>query len=297
MPGVNTKNPKKRSAPSQGPSKSKKAHIVKTESTNDKGKKRSKPVTAPIQDNSDITSDEGEDEEFEGRAGEEEIADEFEEEPVEEDSRPKVPKDPNGKYGHWGSLAISFNYFCTIAARESHKAQRALLNERRAAKPHSALLSEAKKAWSLARQKNISKDERTKHINALMEIIRSHVKEIVFKHDASRIVQTVVKYGGQKERNEIALELKGRYQDLAQNKYSKVRSLPLPKVYILTLQDYCHSVFSIKTYPPMPIPPDVHPQRISGINPSASPSQGSFQRPRRLFRTLCKRLRTFSSLT
>ena len=44
--------------------------------------------------------DEGEDEEFEGRAGEEEIADEFEEEPVEEDSRPKVPKDPNGKYGH-----------------------------------------------------------------------------------------------------------------------------------------------------------------------------------------------------
>lgn len=58
-----------------------------------------------------------------------------------------------------------------------------------------------------------------------MEIIRGRVKEIVFKHDASRIVQTVVKYGGQKERNEIALELKGKYPELAQNKYSKVRSL------------------------------------------------------------------------
>ena len=41
----------------------------------------------------------------------------------------------------------------------------------------------------------------------------------------SRIVQTAVKYGGQKERNEIAEELKGRYRDLAQSKYSKVRYL------------------------------------------------------------------------
>ncbi|KAK7689468.1 hypothetical protein QCA50_007260 [Cerrena zonata] len=196
MPGVNTK---KRSAPSQAASKSKKA---KSESTNDKGKKRSQPVTAPVQRDSDVTSDEGEDDVHEGHVEEEEDDGEFENEPMEEDSRPKVPKDPN-------------------AARESHKAQRVLLNERRAAKPHSALLVEAKQAWSLARQKNITKSERTKHINALMSIIRGHVKEIVFKHDASRIVQTVVKYGGQKERNEIALELKGKYQDLAQNKYSK----------------------------------------------------------------------------
>jgi len=55
-----------------------------------------------------------------------------------------------------------------------------------------------------------------------MDIIRGKVKEIVFKHDASRIVQTVVKYGGQKERDEVAEELKGSYKELAQSKYSKV---------------------------------------------------------------------------
>ena len=48
------------------------------------------------------------------------------------------------------------------------------------------------------------------------------MKDIVFKHDASRIVQTAVKHGGQKERDEIAAELKGKYRELAQNKYSKV---------------------------------------------------------------------------
>lgn len=85
------------------------------------------------------------------------------------------------------------------------------------------MLTEAKHAWSLARQKNLSKEDRAKHIHTLMGIIRGKVKEIVLKHDASRIVQSVVKYGGPKERNEIAEELKGKYKELAQNKYSKVR--------------------------------------------------------------------------
>ena len=58
-----------------------------------------------------------------------------------------------------------------------------------------------------------------------MGVIRGKVQDVVFKHDASRIVQTIVKYGGQKERDEIALELKGRYKELAQNKYSKVSEL------------------------------------------------------------------------
>lgn len=57
-----------------------------------------------------------------------------------------------------------------------------------------------------------------------MHVMRGHVQEIVLKHDASRVVQTVVKYGGQKERDEIASELKGKYRDLAQSKYSKVRN-------------------------------------------------------------------------
>ena len=58
-----------------------------------------------------------------------------------------------------------------------------------------------------------------------MDVIRGNVKDIVLKHNASRIVQTVVRYGGEEERNEIAEELKGRYRELAQSKYSKVRLL------------------------------------------------------------------------
>lgn len=109
------------------------------------------------------------------------------------------------------------------AAREAHKAQKILLDQRKASKPHAALLQDAKRVWSLARQKHIG-SERKKHITDLMDIVRGHVKDIVFKHDASRIIQTIVRWGGPAERNEIATELKGSYKDLSESKYSKVRS-------------------------------------------------------------------------
>ena len=66
-----------------------------------------------------------------------------------------------------------------------------------------------------------------------MKIVRGKVQDVVLKHDASRIVQTLVGYGSQDVRDEIARELKGRYKDLAQNKYSKVRA-GSPLVFINT---------------------------------------------------------------
>ncbi|KAF8965483.1 armadillo-type protein [Flammula alnicola] len=193
------KSNKKRSAPSQAGPKAKKAHLESTKTD----KKRSRPITQPL-----VAEDAGSDSE----SGTDNIGDEVEfEDDDAEDAEPAMevdstpdqrPKDPN-------------------AARESHKAQKVLQDQRRAAKPHSTLLVDAKKVWSLARQKNIPSAERQKHVKDLMNVIRGKVTDIVFKHDASRIVQTAVKYGGQKERDEIAAELKGKYKELAQNKYSK----------------------------------------------------------------------------
>lgn len=111
---------------------------------------------------------------------------------------------------------------CQSVAKESHKAQRVLQEQRKAAKPHSQLIANAKRVWSLARQKNISQAERQKHVQELLAIVTGKVKDIVLKHDASRIIQTIVRYGGQRERDQVAKELQGHYKPLAQSKYSKV---------------------------------------------------------------------------
>ena len=83
------------------------------------------------------------------------------------------------------------------------------------------MLRDAKSVWSLARQKKIG-SERKKHIADLMNIVRGHVKDIVFRHDACRIIQTIVRWGGSAERDEIATELNGLYKELLESKYSKV---------------------------------------------------------------------------
>ncbi|KAF9479209.1 ARM repeat-containing protein [Pholiota conissans] len=189
---------KKRAAPSQAGPKPKKTHLESAKTD----KKRSRPITQPLAAEDAGSDSEGGSDDLDDEPMLEEEADEADE-AMDIDVKPdQRPRDPN-------------------AARESHKAQKVLQEQRRAAKPHSTLLVDAKKVWSLARQKNIPTTERQKHIKDLMNVIRGKVTDIVFKHDASRIVQTAVKYGGQKERDEIAAELKGRYKDLAQNKYSK----------------------------------------------------------------------------
>lgn len=126
------------------------------------------------------------------------------------------------------------------AARISHKAQKSIYEKRRATKSHADLVAEAKRVWALASQKTLPAAERQTHVKNLMNLIRGHVSDIVFKHDASRIVQTIVKYGRKEERDEVATELKGKYRQLAQRKYSKVRLYPSlhPLVSCLSLHSF-----------------------------------------------------------
>ena len=106
-----------------------------------------------------------------------------------------------------------------------------------------------------------------------MGVIRGKVKEIVFKHDASRIVQTLVKHGRQAERDEVAVELKGHYRDLAQNKYSKV-CLPICLIGLRILI-VPSLVSGHQTYPSVPHPSCLYPPRISIARAAAPPASGS----------------------
>ena len=213
------KSSKKRPAPAQGGPKPKKLH-VESGSSEANDKKRSRPVTQPLDAQS--LDSEPEEEDIDVEDGLDNHEDESAMQLDSKTDEHKIPKDPNGLF-----YIISIdpktkaNLFLT-AARQSHKAKKLLQDQRRAAKPHPPLLIEAKKVWSLVIQKTISTSERQKHVKDLMSVIRGKVKDIVFKYNSRGIVQTVVKHGRQKERDEIAVELKGGYKQLAQNKYLKV---------------------------------------------------------------------------
>ncbi|KIJ56454.1 hypothetical protein M422DRAFT_199136 [Sphaerobolus stellatus SS14] len=190
--------------------------FAKEKETNDKkGKKRAVPVTAEVKEDAADSDDDANASDFEEEWATEEEGVEEDVMDVDETNNTMPNKDPKANH-------------------ESHVAQKALLVTRRAAKPHAALLGEAKHIWADVRKKDIersknaidvkpseAKEERRAKVKELMQLVRGKISELVLKHDASRIIQTIVKYGTPEIRLEVAKELEGHYLQLVQGKYSK----------------------------------------------------------------------------
>ena len=108
------------------------------------------------------------------------------------------------------------------SSRESHAKQKALAQERKAAKPNSDSIARSKKLWErLRRKSHVPKAERQTLVTELFEIITGRVKEFVFKHDSVRVIQTALKYATPDQKRQIARELKGEYRALAESRYAK----------------------------------------------------------------------------
>ncbi|KAA6411191.1 MAG: ARM repeat-containing protein [Lasallia pustulata] len=110
----------------------------------------------------------------------------------------------------------------STSSREAHVKQKALAQERRAAKPNSDSVARSKKLWErLRRKSHVPLEERKVLVAELFEIITGRVKDFVFKHDSVRVIQTALKYANLDQRKMIAKELKGEYRGLAESKYAK----------------------------------------------------------------------------
>ncbi|KAH8693172.1 armadillo-type protein [Talaromyces proteolyticus] len=150
-----------------------------------------------------------------------EIKDEIEEEEEEEANDDSSPSDDQpefkGKDSNGSGEADKQN-----ASRESHAKQKALAQERKAAKPNADIIARSKKLWErLRRKSHVPRDERKTLVAELYEIINGRVSDFVFKHDSVRVIQTALKYANLEQRKLIARELQGQYKDLAESRYAK----------------------------------------------------------------------------
>lgn len=104
--------------------------------------------------------------------------------------------------------------------KQSRIDQKQALLDRKAKVPHSELISECKRIWELLRLKK-EKTPKSELIAQLFKLIQGKVVDVIFKHDASRIIQCALKYGVPSQRLEIAAELKGNYVQLSKSQYAK----------------------------------------------------------------------------
>lgn len=104
---------------------------------------------------------------------------------------------------------------------EARKEQKKLLMQRRMAKPNAPLIQQAKSLWEQIRSKTLDSNSRAAAMAKMMELIKGKVNDLIFKHDASRIIQSCLKHGNPQQRDLIAQELSGSWSQLAVSQYGR----------------------------------------------------------------------------
>ncbi|KAI8066341.1 armadillo-type protein [Gongronella butleri] len=115
---------------------------------------------------------------------------------------------------------------------DSRKEQKQIKQERKSNDRSYDMISQAKRVWEQLRRGDVKREQQKELMVQMMSIITGRVQDIIFKHDASRIIQTCLKKGNGEQRNQIADELKGKFEVLAKSMYGKF--------IVLKTLEYCH---------------------------------------------------------
>ncbi|TDZ61893.1 Pumilio-like proteiny domain family member 6 [Colletotrichum trifolii] len=136
--------------------------------------------------------------------------------------RAKQAQEKGKKEGAKGAAGQGKNFQFGQNSKESHAIQKKLALDRKAAKPLADELQRTKKIWErLRRKSHVPSEERKQLVEELFTIITGRIKDFVLKHDATRAVQTAIKYATAAQRKQITRELQGTYTQLAESRYAK----------------------------------------------------------------------------
>ncbi|CUM62679.1 uncharacterized protein PRCAT00000233001 [Priceomyces carsonii] len=108
-------------------------------------------------------------------------------------------------------------------SKEQHAEQRKLLSERKLQRKSGTEVQRIKSLWEKLRvtKPPLPKVVRNKLCDEIWELSKDVILDLVLKHDASRVVQTLVKYSSKERREIIVKSLKGNYYQLATSSYGK----------------------------------------------------------------------------
>ncbi|ODV64913.1 Puf family RNA-binding protein [Hyphopichia burtonii NRRL Y-1933] len=109
------------------------------------------------------------------------------------------------------------------SSAEQHAEQRKLLADRKLKRKSGNEVQQIKSLWEKLRVKKPAppKVVRDKLSNEIWELAKDVILDLVMKHDASRVVQTLVKFSSREKREIITKELKGNFYQLATSSYGK----------------------------------------------------------------------------
>lgn len=106
--------------------------------------------------------------------------------------------------------------------KESRAEQKRLKDERKKGRQHGEKIQHIKKLWEQLRVKSgITPEARKKLVDGIWDQTHDIIKDLVLKHDSTRVIQTIFKYADKEKRLAITKALKGSYVELAKSSYGK----------------------------------------------------------------------------
>ncbi|CAM9023032.1 unnamed protein product [Wickerhamomyces anomalus] len=108
-------------------------------------------------------------------------------------------------------------------SKEQHAEQRKVLQERKLQRKSGVQVQHIKSLWERLRVKNppVPKQVREKLCDEIWKLSKDVIRDLVLKHDASRVVQTLVKYSSKERREAVTTALKSHFYELATSSYGK----------------------------------------------------------------------------
>lgn len=107
-------------------------------------------------------------------------------------------------------------------SREQRLEQKRQKKERKLKKAHGEAVEQIKLIWEDIRAKQgVSAEARQRGVHEIVKLVDGRWRDLVFRHDASRVVQTVFKHADKALKQEITRALQGTYVELAKSAYGK----------------------------------------------------------------------------
>lgn len=97
--------------------------------------------------------------------------------------------------------------------------QKEMKKQRQLQRPNGPEVVKAKELWNKLKVKKVDKSTRTGYVNALMDLMEGKLFSLAAKHDASRIIQSVLQYGSPLQRSVVIQELQPHVLELARTTY------------------------------------------------------------------------------
>ncbi|UIZ26748.1 hypothetical protein KXD40_002054 [Peronospora effusa] len=103
--------------------------------------------------------------------------------------------------------------------KKSFVDQKLAKKQRKMQRPHYEMVTRAKQIWNIIRERDVDKNKRAILVDELYMLVKGKIYDVAAKHDASRVIQSLMQHGKPEHRSQIVLEMKDHLIDLAKMQY------------------------------------------------------------------------------